>query len=275
MSIDANMIKVFNLIDFESILVDFEIDINGKYIIDSDDDKLIQSIKKYCMINENEKVIKNIVETYGIFNAIKLYQDNYEESYNIDGDTSYINTYCSLCILIVFNSLKTSCSTHTGLEKDSYIMFYDKEDTLDLYIDYTREIDNVECEKEDDEYKEIKNLIDTDNILPYYEKDINGKYKDRTFIKEYDDGCNCCCVVYNYCQTEHINIIKKIVDTYGMYNAIILYQDETGLDICDEDDFELEKIKNYDSTYRTLSTCIVYKVLHLVSFDVSCEENLQ
>jgi len=265
MSIDANMLKVFNLIDYENILADFEIDMNGKYIFNRvdyyEDNKLIQSIKKYCMVNENEKVIKNIVETYGIFNAIKLYQDNYKESYNIDGDTSYINTYCSLCILIVFNSLKTSSSTHTGLDEDSHIMFYDKEDTLDLYIDYIDEKDDVECEKEDDEYKEIKNLIDTDNILSIYEKDINGKYKDRTFIKEYK-GCNCCCVVYNYCQTEHINIIKKIVDTYGMFNSIILYQDETGLDICDEDDFELGKIKNYDTTYRTLSMCIVEKVIN-------------
>jgi len=271
MSIDSNMLKVFNLIDYENILADFEIDMNGKYIIDrvDDEDKLIQSIKKYCLVNENEKVIKNIVETYGIFNAIKLYQDNYEESYNIDGDTSYINTYCSLCILIVFNSLKTSSSTHTGLDEESRIMFYDKEDTLDLYFDYIDEKEDVECEKEDDEYKEIKNLIDTDNILRYYEKDINGKYKDTTFIKEHDDGFTCFYVVDNYCQTEHINIIKKIVDTYGMFNAIILYQDETGLDICDEDDFGLKNINNYDSTYRTLSICIVEKVLHLVGYDVN------
>jgi len=268
MSIDANMLKVFNLIDYENILADFEIDMNGKYIIDrvGDEDKLIQSIKKYCMVNENEKVIKNIVETYGIFNAIKLYQDNYEESYNINGDISYINTYCILCILIVFNSLKTSSSAHTGLDKESHIMFYDKEDTLDLYFEYIDEKEDVECEKEDDEYKEIKNLIDTDNILSNYEKDINGKYKDRTFIKEYN-GCNCCCVVYNYCLTEHINIIKKIVDTYGMFNAILLYQDETGMDICN--DFGLGKIKNYDTTYRTLSFCIVEKVINKIRIKVN------
>jgi len=108
-------------------------------------------------------------------------------------------------------------------------------------------IDEVRV-KDDDENKEITNLIDTDNILSNYEK----------FIKEYN-GCNCCCVVYNYCQTEHINIIKIIVDIYGMFNAIILYQDETGKDICDN--FGFKNINNYDTTYRTLSTCIFEKVI--------------
>jgi len=44
-----------------------------------------------------------------------------------------------------------------------------------------------------------------------------------------------------------------------MFNAIILYQDETGKDICDN--FGFKNINNYDTTYRTLSTCIFEKVI--------------
>jgi hypothetical protein len=39
-------------------------------------DNIEKSIVNYCFFNENINVIKKVVETFGIFNSIKLYQNS-------------------------------------------------------------------------------------------------------------------------------------------------------------------------------------------------------
>ena len=54
--------EVSDLINYDMIINDIE-----NYCIE-------KSIINYCFFNENINVIKKVVETYGIFNSIKLYQ---------------------------------------------------------------------------------------------------------------------------------------------------------------------------------------------------------
>lgn len=57
--------EVSDLINYDMIINDIEI-----YSVDN----VEKSIINYCFFNENINVIKKVVETYGIFNSIKLYQ---------------------------------------------------------------------------------------------------------------------------------------------------------------------------------------------------------
>jgi len=57
--------EVSDLINYDMIINDIE-----NYCIDN----IEKSIINYCFFNENINVIKKVVETYGIFNSIKLYQ---------------------------------------------------------------------------------------------------------------------------------------------------------------------------------------------------------
>jgi hypothetical protein len=59
--------EVSDLINYDMIINDIEI-----YSVDN----VEKSIINYCFFNENINVIKKVVETYGIFNSIKLYQNS-------------------------------------------------------------------------------------------------------------------------------------------------------------------------------------------------------
>jgi hypothetical protein len=107
-----------------------EIDGTNKYTVDvGDDNKLYDLIYDYVYIIEHKNIIKNIVETYGIFNAIKLYLDNNGKEYKIDNELLIMRdeykTYCKLCIPIVLNNLKYLWDEHS----DEII-------TLNLVINY-------------------------------------------------------------------------------------------------------------------------------------------
>jgi len=103
--------EVANLIDYELMLSNYEIEGTNKYTVDlGDDNKLYDLIYDYVYIIEHKNIIKKIVDTYGMFNAIKLYLDNNGKEYKIDNELLIMRdeykTYCKLCIPIVLNNLK-------------------------------------------------------------------------------------------------------------------------------------------------------------------------
>ena len=93
------------------MLSNYEIEGTNKYTVDlGDDNKLYDLIYDYVYIIEYKNIIKKIVDTYGMFNAIKLYLDNNGKEYKIDNELLIMRdeykTYCKLCIPIVLNNLK-------------------------------------------------------------------------------------------------------------------------------------------------------------------------
>jgi hypothetical protein len=103
--------EVANLIDYELMLSNYEIEGTNKYTVDlGDDNKLYDLIYDYVYIIEHKNIIKKIVDTYGMFNAIKLYLDNNGKEYQIDNELLIMRdeykTYRKLCIPIVLNNLK-------------------------------------------------------------------------------------------------------------------------------------------------------------------------
>jgi len=103
--------EVANLIDYELMLSNYEIEGTNKYTVDlGDDNKLYDLIYDYVYIIEHKNIIKKIVYTYGMFNAIKLYLDNNGKEYQIDNELLIMRdeykTYRKLCIPIVLNNLK-------------------------------------------------------------------------------------------------------------------------------------------------------------------------
>jgi len=97
---------------------------------------------------------------------------------------------------------------------------------------------------------EVSNLIDYELILSNYDM-INDKYtldihdKDKLYELIYD---------YVYIK-EHKNIIKKIVDAYGMFNAIKLYLDNNGTEYQIDNEFLI--MRDEYKTYRKLCIPIV------------------
>jgi len=99
MSVNYN--ELYNIIDFDKIFKGCYVDSNNKYIID-ESVKILDDYIDYYIDNEDRKIIKKIVDTYGIFNAIMLYQDTYHENFHLD-NSNYINTYIPLCYNIIDN----------------------------------------------------------------------------------------------------------------------------------------------------------------------------
>jgi len=260
--------EVSNLIDYELIFSNYDM-INDKYTLDiHDKDKLYELIYDYVYIKEHKNIIKKIVDTYGMFNAIKLYQDTYDKSFNIEGSVSFINTYSILCIPIVEKNLK---KYNIYINCNDYHTDDDDDDNTD---------DDNTDDEEENIYKfppEITKLVDTDNILYNYDKDINGEYKipsptdrlnyTKSIFNNYNVDSDDCDykkkyevnvyndIVYNYCHKENIKIIINIVETYGIFKAIIFYKESTGLNI--DDDVE----KSREDTYRKLSYPIILLIL--------------
>jgi len=94
-----NYKAVNSLINFEKIFKHHYVNSNGKYIIKETDEQLYHIIYDFINI-EDKNIIKNIVNTYGIFNAIKLYQNTYCEDFHLN-EITYINTYIPLCYEII------------------------------------------------------------------------------------------------------------------------------------------------------------------------------
>jgi hypothetical protein len=122
--------EVSNLIDYELMMSNYEIEGTNKYTVDVGyDNKLYDLIYDYVYIIEHKNIIKKIVYTYGMFNAIKLYLDNNGKEYKIDNELLIMRdeykTYCKLCIPIVLNNLKYLWDEH----RDEII-------TLNLVINY-------------------------------------------------------------------------------------------------------------------------------------------
>jgi len=122
--------EVANLIDYELMLSNYEIEGTNKYTVDlGDDNKLYDLIYDYVYIIEHKNIIKKIVYTYGMFNAIKLYLDNNGKEYQIDNELLIMRdeykTYRKLCIPIVLNNLKYLCDEAR-----------DEKTTLNLVINY-------------------------------------------------------------------------------------------------------------------------------------------
>jgi hypothetical protein len=93
--------ELYDIIDFDKIFKGCYVDSNNKYIID-ESVKILDDYIDYYIDNEDRKLIKKIVETYGIFNAIILYQNIYDENFHLD-NSNYINTYIPLCYEIIEN----------------------------------------------------------------------------------------------------------------------------------------------------------------------------
>ena len=91
--------ETYELINFEKIFKDCYVDSNNRYIINESEKSLDDYIDNYIE-NQERHIIKKIVNTYGIFNAIKLYQETYEQDFHLD-NTNYINTYIPLCYEII------------------------------------------------------------------------------------------------------------------------------------------------------------------------------
>ena len=132
--------EVSNLIDYELMMSNYEIDGTNKYTVDvGDDNKLNHIIYDYVYIIEHKNIIKKIVDTYGMFNAIKLYLDNNGEEYQIDNEFLIMRdeykTYRKLCIPIVLNNFKYLWDEH----QDEII-------TLSLVINYLYNISPT-CER--------------------------------------------------------------------------------------------------------------------------------
>ena len=120
--------EVSNLIDYELMMSNYEIDGTNKYTVDvGDDNKLYDLIYDYVYIIEHKNIIKKIVDTYGMFNAIKLYLDNNGEEYQIDNELLIMRdeckTYRKLCIPIVLNNLKYLWDEDRD-EKSNFIFGY-------------------------------------------------------------------------------------------------------------------------------------------------------
>ena len=131
--------EVSNLIDYELMMSNCVM-INGKYTLDiHDENKLYDLIYDYVYIKEHKNIIKKIVDTYGMFNAIKLYLDNNGTEYHIDNELLIVRdeykTYCKLCIPIVLNNLKY----YIDENQDEII-------TLSLVINYLYNISQT-CER--------------------------------------------------------------------------------------------------------------------------------
>jgi len=91
--------ELYDIIDFDKIFKGCYVDSNNKYIID-ESEKLLDDYIDYYIDNQDRKIIKKIVNTYGIFNAIVLYQNTYEQNFHLD-NSNYINTYIPLCYEII------------------------------------------------------------------------------------------------------------------------------------------------------------------------------
>ena len=81
-------IEVCNLIDYDMIINECE---NQNNLI-VDKNNIQQNIIDYCYYNEHKNVIKKIVETFGIYNAIKLYEIIRNKNYNLE-KTSFISSF--------------------------------------------------------------------------------------------------------------------------------------------------------------------------------------
>ena len=81
-------IEVCNLIDYDMIIN--ECDNQNNLIVDKNN--IQQNIIDYCYYNEHKNVIKKIVETFGIYNAIKLYEIIRNKNYNLE-KTSFISSF--------------------------------------------------------------------------------------------------------------------------------------------------------------------------------------
>ena len=130
--------EVSNLIDYELMMSNYDI-INDKYTLDiHDKDKLYELIYDYVYIKEHKNIIKKIVDTYGMFNAIKLYLDNNGTEYQIDNELLIMRdeykTYHKLCIPIVLNNFK-----NIYIDEDEII-------TVSLVINYLYNISPT-CER--------------------------------------------------------------------------------------------------------------------------------
>jgi len=92
------------LIDIDAMFYDNDVNIEGKYILIEDElhEKIDNHINDMC-----KKRIKSIVSTYGFFEAIKLYQNNYGE-FIIDEKMSFMKTYGTLCYTIIDNFVNDS-----------------------------------------------------------------------------------------------------------------------------------------------------------------------
>jgi len=99
MSVNYN--ELYNIIDFDKIFKGCYVDSNNKYIID-ESVKILDDYIDYYIDNEDRKLIKKIVDTYGILMPIILYQDTYHENFHLD-NSNYINTYIPLCYNIIDN----------------------------------------------------------------------------------------------------------------------------------------------------------------------------
>jgi hypothetical protein len=97
----VNYKELYDIIDFDKIFKGCYVDPNNKYII-NESVKILDDYIDYYIDNEDKKLIKKIVNTYDIFNAIILYQNTYDENFHLD-NSNYINTYIPLCYEIIYN----------------------------------------------------------------------------------------------------------------------------------------------------------------------------
>jgi len=87
------------LIDIDAMFYDNDVNDDGKFILVEDElhEKIDNHISDMCKLR-----IKRIVSTYGFFEAIKLYQDNYGE-FIIDEKMRFMKTYGTLAYTIIDN----------------------------------------------------------------------------------------------------------------------------------------------------------------------------
>jgi len=92
------------LIDIDAMFYDNDVNDDGKFILVEDElhEKIDFHISAMC-----KKRIKSIVSTYGFFEAIKLYQDNYGE-FIIDEKMRFMKTYGTLAYTIIDNFVNDS-----------------------------------------------------------------------------------------------------------------------------------------------------------------------
>jgi len=103
--------EVSNLIDYDLILSNCDINSDGKYILDlHDDDKdLCNLIDDYINNKEHVNIIKKIVDTYGILNIIQYMRVFYQEPCVINY-ISYETTYGYLAYVIIYRNMITMCN---------------------------------------------------------------------------------------------------------------------------------------------------------------------
>ena len=77
---------------------DFEKNDEGKYIIGVDD--LHTIIDDFITTSMCQDDVKALVEEFGIFKALKLYQDNFD-ALKIDDESDFYKTYGTLAYIIL------------------------------------------------------------------------------------------------------------------------------------------------------------------------------